>query len=204
MATQKCRQVAPVPVGGDPPLTDGRGTQSGALLGKQNWRLRACVAGRPSGPLAAVPKNALQAGGPGARGRCAVPLHAAEHTPMRKKIRMTGGDTQERRLERMVQIPNRRGPVDTPHLFCPVEDGSNPGGDRDAPNDPNPPLWVRGREREKERERGLSTVGKDHRGTTGEREQERAREIGRERVGERPSEQETGANRHKGRVVGSS
>ena len=94
VATQKCRQVAPVPVGGDPPLSDSRGTQSGALLGEQNWRLHACVAGRPSGPLAAVPKNALQAGGPGIRGRCAVPLHAAEHTPMRKKIRMTGDNTQ--------------------------------------------------------------------------------------------------------------
>ena len=28
----------------------------------------------------------------------------------------------------MKQITHRRGPVDTPHLFCPVEDGSNPGG----------------------------------------------------------------------------
>ena len=56
-------------------------------------------------------------------------------------------------MERMVQIPHRRGLVDTPHLFYPVEDGSNPGGDRDAPNDPNPPFWAREREREKERER---------------------------------------------------
>ena len=94
----------------------------------------------------------------------------------------------------MVQIPNRRGPVDTPHLFCPVEDGSNPGGDRNAPYDPHPPFWARGREREKERQRGA----------TGEKEQKRARENGRERVGERPPEQETGANRRKGRVVGSS
>ena len=77
-----------------PPVSDGRGPQSGALLGEQNWRLHACVAGRPSGPLAAVPKNSLQTGGPGTRGRCAVPLHAAEHSPMRKKIRMTGDDTQ--------------------------------------------------------------------------------------------------------------
>ena len=53
----------------------------------------------------------------------------------------------------MVQIPYRRGSVDTPHLFCPVEDGSNPGGDRDAPNNPNP-LFGRERERERERERG--------------------------------------------------
>ena len=94
LATQKCSQVAPVPVGGDPPLSDGRGTQSGALLSEQNWRLHACVAGGPSGPLEAVPENALQAGGPGTRGRCAVPLHAAEHTPMRKEICMTGDDTQ--------------------------------------------------------------------------------------------------------------
>ena len=53
-------------------------------------------------------------------------------------------------MERMVQIPHRRGSVDTPHLFCPVEDGSNPGGGRDAPNDPNPFF---GREREGERKR---------------------------------------------------
>ena len=53
-------------------------------------------------------------------------------------------------MERMVQIPHRRGSVDTPHLFCLVEDGSNPGGDRDAPNDPNPLFWARARERERE------------------------------------------------------
>ena len=47
-------------------------------------------------------------------------------------------------------------------------------------------------------------MGKEQRGATGEIEQGRAREIGRERVGERPTEQETGANRRKGRVVGSS
>ena len=47
-------------------------------------------------------------------------------------------------------------------------------------------------------------MGKEQRGATGEKGQERAREIGRERVGERPTEQETGANRRKGRVVGSS
>ena len=54
-------------------------------------------------------------------------------------------------MVRMVQIPYRRGSVDTPHLFCPVEDGSNPGGDRDAPNNPNP-LFGRARARERERE----------------------------------------------------
>ena len=42
-------------------------------------------------------------------------------------------------------------------------------------------------------------MGKEQRGATGEKEQGRAREIGRERVGERPTEQETGANRRKGR-----
>ena len=53
-------------------------------------------------------------------------------------------------MEHVVQIPNRRGPVDTPHLFCPVEDGSNPGGDRDTPSDPNPLFWARGGERERD------------------------------------------------------
>ena len=47
-------------------------------------------------------------------------------------------------------------------------------------------------------------MGKEQRGATGEIEQGRAREIGMERVGERPTEQETGANRRKGRAVGSS
>ena len=105
-----------------------------------------------------------------------------------------------------MQIPNRRGPVDTPHLFCPVEDGSNPGGDRDAPNDPNPLFFGREGERERKREREGRAQWERNREEQqrGEREQERAREIGRERVGERPSEPETGANRRKGRVVGSS
>ena len=104
-----------------------------------------------------------------------------------------------------MQIPNRRGPVDTPHLFCPVEDGANPGGDRDTPNDPNPPfLGERGRERERERER----VGRSGKGTERSNGEEREREWGageragekvRERVGERPTEHETGANRRKGR-----
>ena len=70
---------------------------------------------------------------------------------------MTGGDKKEKKSGAhgaMVQITHRRGSVDTPHLFCPVEDGSNPGGDRDAPNNPNPPfLGARERERETERER---------------------------------------------------
>ena len=60
-------------------------------------------------------------------------------------------------MERMVQIPHRRGSVDTPHPFYLVEDGSSPGGDRDAPNNPNPAFLgarEREREREKERQRG--------------------------------------------------
>ena len=52
----------------------------------------------------------------------------------------------------MVQINHRRGSVDTPHLFCPMEDGSNPGGGRDAPNNPNY-LFGRGREGKRNRVR---------------------------------------------------
>ena len=33
---------------GNPPLSDGRGTQSGALLCEQKWRLPACMADGPS------------------------------------------------------------------------------------------------------------------------------------------------------------
>ena len=89
------------------------------------------------------------------------------------------------RLGRMVQIPHRRGSVDTPHLFCPVEDGSNPGGDRDAPNDPNPPFfWARERERERERGRAEHS-GK---GTERSNRRERAGESKREWEGERRRE----------------
>ena len=70
---------------------------------------------------------------------------------------MTRGDKKEKKSGAhgaMVHITHRRGSVATPHLFCPVEDGSNPGGDRDAPSNPNPPyLGARERERESERER---------------------------------------------------
>ena len=68
---------------------------------------------------------------------------------------MTRGDKKEKKSGAhgaMVQITHRRGSVDTPHLFCPVEDGSNPGGDRDAPNNPNP-LFGLEREGERNRER---------------------------------------------------
>ena len=44
---------------------------------------------------------------------------------------MTGGDKKEKKSGAhgaMVQVTHRRGSVDTPHLFCPVEDGSDPGG----------------------------------------------------------------------------
>ena len=72
---------------------------------------------------------------------------------------MTGGDKKEKKSGAhgaMVQITLRRGSVGTPHLLCPVEDGSNPGGDRDARNNPNPLFWARdrGREKQRERERG--------------------------------------------------
>ena len=70
---------------------------------------------------------------------------------------MTGGDKKEKKSGAhgaMVQITHRRGSVDTPHLFYPVEDGSNPGGDRDAPNNPNPLFFGLGREGERNRERG--------------------------------------------------
>ena len=60
----------------------------------------------------------------------------------------------------MVQITHRRGPVDTPHLFCPVEDGSNPGGDRDVPSNPNPPPLFLGRGREGKRHRVREREGR--------------------------------------------
>ena len=83
-----------------------------------------------------------------------------------------------------MQIPNRRGPVDTPHLFCPVEDGSNPGGDRDTPNDPNPPFLGES-ERERERER----VGRSGKGTERSNREARERESGAQ---EREQERMTG------------
>ena len=71
---------------------------------------------------------------------------------------MTGGYTKEKKSGAhgaMVQMPHRRGSVDTPHLFCPVEDGSNPGGGLRCTEQPEPPfLGARERERETERERG--------------------------------------------------
>ena len=84
-------------------------------------------------------------------------------------------------MERMVQIPHRRGSVDTPHLFCPVEDGSNPGGDRDAPNDPNPLFFGSERERERKREREGRAQWERNR----EEQQERESRGEQERVGGR-------------------
>ena len=77
-------------------------------------------------------------------------------------------------MERMVQIPHRRGSVDTPHLFCPVEAGANPGGDRDAPKNPNPPFFFgRARERERERERKREREGRAQWERNREEQQER-------------------------------
>ena len=74
------------------------------------------------------------------------------------------------------------------HLFCPVEEGSNPGEDRDPLNIPKTPLC----ERERERESGSQRE-------EGQRERERERGGGEER--ERPAERELETNRHCGRVV---
>ena len=59
---------------------------------------------------------------------------------MRKAICLIWDDTQGGigMLGTIMQIKTRRSPVGIPHLFCPVEEGSNPGGDRDPPNVPNP------------------------------------------------------------------
>ena len=92
---------------------------------------------------------------------------------------MTGGDKKEKKSGAhgaMVQITHRRGSVDTPHLFCPVEDGSNPGGDRDAPNNPNPFLGARERERETERERERVEHSEQERKSRGEQERMGGRE----------------------------
>ena len=69
------------------------------------------------------------------------------------------------------------------HLFCPVEEGLNPGEDRDTPNILKTPFMCR-------RESG-SGWAEGHR--------ERKRERGE---GGRHAEQELETNRHGGRVVG--
>ena len=98
---------------------------------------------------------------------------------------MTGGDKKEKKSGAhgaMVQITHRRGSVDTPHLFCPVENGSNPGGDRDAPNNPNPFF---GREREGERNREREREGRAQWERNREVQQERKSRGEQERMGGR-------------------
>ena len=48
-----------------------------------------------------------------------------------------------------MQVTTRHSLVGIPHLFCPVEEGSNPGGDRKTPNIPKTPLCERERESER-------------------------------------------------------
>ena len=69
-----------------------------------------------------------------------------------------------------MQNTHRRSLVGIPHLFCPVEEGSNPGGDRDPPNIPKTPLC--------ERERESGTQWEE-----GQREGEREKEGRVERAG---------------------
>ena len=78
-----------------------------------------------------------------------------------------------------MQITTRRSSVGIPHLFCPVEEGSNPEGDRDPPNVPKTPLC------ERKREWGAMGGGL-------ERRREREGEGRREREGERERERERG------------
>ena len=87
-----------------------------------------------------------------------------------------------------MQIPNRRGPVDTPHLFCPVEDGSNPGGGIEMHRTTRTPFFFLGeRERERERER----EGEEHSGKGTERSNRRERAGESKRDWEGESRRET-------------
>ena len=56
-------------------------------------------------------------------------------------ICLTGEDMQGGvgKVGTIKQITTHRSSVRVPHLFCPVEEGSNPGGDRDPPNIPKIP-----------------------------------------------------------------
>ena len=67
---------------------------------------------------------------------------------MRTAICLTGDDMQGGigQVGTIMQITTRRSSVGIPHLFYPVEEGSNPGGDRDPPNIPKTPLCERHRE----------------------------------------------------------
>ena len=60
---------------------------------------------------------------------------------MRTEICLTGDDMQGGvgKVGTIMQITTRCSSVGMPHLFCPVEEGSNPGGDRDPPNIPKTP-----------------------------------------------------------------
>ena len=71
-----------------------------------------------------------------------------------------------------MRTTTRRSSVGIPHLYCPVEEGSNPEGDRDPLNVPKTPFM-------RERER----VG--HKGRWKEREREREGRREREREQER-------------------
>ena len=101
-----------------------------------------------------------------------------------------------------MQTTTRRGPVDIPHLFCPVEEGSNPGGDREPLNVPKTPFM---RERERERESGTQW---ERNGEEREREwdamgeERREGEREREREGRREREGESGRETHRARVGG--
>ena len=97
---------------------------------------------------------------------------------MRKAICLTGDDTQGGigKVGTIMQITTRRSSVGIRHLFCPVEEGSNPGEDRDPPNVPKTPLCERERER----------VGRNgRRAKEREKERERGQERERGREGER-------------------
>ena len=85
-----------------------------------------------------------------------------------------------------MRITTRRSSVGIPHLFCPVEEGSNPEGDRDPPKVPKTPFM-----REQE---GV--------GRSGRRNGEKEREREREREGRREREGESGRETHRARVGG--
>ena len=104
---------------------------------------------------------------------------------MRKAICLTGDDTQGE-IGKVRTITTRRSSVGIPHLFYPVQEGSNPGGDRDPPNVPKTPFM---------REKGR--VGRN-----GRRAKEKERERERDREGRRERGAERGRETHRARVGG--
>ena len=107
---------------------------------------------------------------------------------MRTAICLTGEDMQGGvgQVGTTMQNTPHRSSVGIPHLFCPVEEGSNPGGRLRSTGHPENP-FMREREREwdavgggserrRERERGQGREGKV------ERKGERGRETRRARV----------------------